>query len=579
MAIISICNNQEVFYQLDSTYSDFYNKSYECEEAFGLAETFSKLNVKTANHYVSGSGDFALGVGSFLVDGTFLDQDALKIILKDFNTPQFSRSRITGVFCIAVYKSRKLTIFVDESSDYDLFYHIDDKVVTITNSYYHLARTLDGVKVDEAALAQKLFYLNILGNKSPFLGVDRLLGNQCIVWDVEHGWNVLPFNRMVSITAENVISYSYERYKGIDRLFRNSALFMTGGQDSRLMLSFLLRQGFKPSLIYGESDSPSLITRKNDKQIVETIAEKMELPITIENWSNNRTNFEIALEKYGEYALDYGYNANYLASFERCKVELIESGYHIELFRNVDVVRGFENKYLSLDEFISKIYLGRNLKTLLSDWQELWANMRVSLEALCKELGLDKTHLSCENCVSLLAAAYYPSSINFFNLANRFAYSFSFLGDWDIGQKLAIIPPKDKAKSKMQIAAIKSFCPELLNFPFFSHVREQTLKGDKAYLEDKHKALVRVKRVVQKSIPKNAIYKYLRILYRRLTGNTGDIVEINQEASLVREIYDDLQGSIVLFGIDPKAMSEEYALLTQAEMFVAYDKLLKQVFK
>lgn len=579
MAIISICNNQQVFCKLDSTYSDFYCKSYECEEPFGLAETFGKLNVKTVNHYVSDSGDFALGVGSFLVDGVFLDQDALKIILKDFNTAQFSRSRITGVFCIAVYKSRKLTIFVDENSDFDLFYHIDDKVVTVTNSYYHLARTLDGVKVDEVALAQKLFYLNILGNKSPFLGINRLLGNQCIVWEAERGWNVLPFSRTIPITAESVISYSYERYKGIDGLFLNSALFMTGGQDSRLMLSFLLKQGLKPSLIYGESDSPSLITRKNDKQIVETIAEKMDLPIAVENWSNNRTNFKIALEKYGEYALDYGYNANYLASFERCKAELIESGYNIELFRNVDVVKGFENKYLSLEEFISKMYLGRNPKTLLSDWQELWGDMRDSLEALCKELGLDKTHLSCENCVSLLAAAFYPSSINFFNLANRFAYSFSFLGDWDISQKLANIPSKDKAKSKLQIAAIKTFCPELLNFPFFSHVREQTLKGSKTYLEDKHKVLVHVKRAVQKSIPKNVIYRYLRILYRRLIGSVGDIAEITQEVSLVREIYDDLQGSIVLFGIDPKAISEENALLTQAQMFVAFDELLKQVLE
>ncbi len=577
MAIISICENSTTFNKLDEIYSKYYTQSYECKSSFGFAETFRKLNIETVNHYVSSSGDFALGVGSFLVDGLYLDKEALRKVLEDFDFSTFSRSRITGVFCIAIYKSGILTVFVDENSNYDLYYCLEQENVTITNSYYHLALSLGKKAIDNVAVAQKLFYGNILGTKSPILGIQKLQGNQCIQWEANAGWRILPYKRDISNSEENIIHFTINRFKKIGKLFDSSSVFMTGGQDSRLMLAFLLAQGFKPELIYGESDSPSLITRSTDKHIVESISKRLNLPIAIKNWSEDRTKYTLNLEKYGEYLLDYGYNARYISTFETCDSELIESGYNAELFRNPDALSGFENMCMNLNDFISEVYLARKFRNLLSEWSALQDYMQNSLSDLCKELNLDENNLTYQDDLALLACAYYPSSANFFNLANRFAYSFNFLGDWDVSQRLARIKPSEKSKSKLQILAIKTFYPSLLDYPFFSHVREQVLSADKSYLEEKHKVLVKTKRVIQKAIPKNHIYRLLRIIYRKLTGSSKEAAEVTSEANLVREIYSELHDSAVLFGVNPRDMEKEYSLLTEAQFFKAYDKFLRGI--
>lgn len=213
MAIISICENSTTFNKLDEIYSKYYTQSYECKSSFGFAETFRKLNIETVNHYVSSSGDFALGVGSFLVDGLCLDKEALRKVLEDFDFSTFSRSRITGVFCIAIYKSGILTVFVDENSNYDLYYCLEQENVTITNSYYHLALSLGKKAIDNVAVAQKLFYGNILGTKSPILGIQKLQGNQCIQWEANAGWRILPYKRDISNSEENIIHFTINRFK------------------------------------------------------------------------------------------------------------------------------------------------------------------------------------------------------------------------------------------------------------------------------------------------------------------------------------------------------------------------------
>lgn len=577
MAIISICENPEAFKKLDAIYSKHYVSSYSHKTSFGFVETFRKLNIETTNHFVFDSGDFALGVGSFLMDGLYLDKGALCRVLEDFDLSTFSRSRLVGNFCIAVYKSGTLTIFVDENSEYDLYYCLEENKVAITNSYYHLALAIEKSTIDKVAVAQKLFYGNILGTKSPILGIQKLQGNQCIQWRSDLGWRVLPYKRSIPNTSEDVISYTFNRFKGISKLFDSSSVFMTGGQDSRLMLAFLLAQGFKPELIYGESDSPSLVTRSNDKYIVESISEKLDLPISIKKWSENKSNYALNLEKYGEYILDYGYNASYISTFEQCDSELIESGYNAELFRNLDALNGFEDKRMNLQEFISDAYLVRKLKNLLSEWTELQVYMENSLLDLCKEFKLDESNLTYQDALIMLACTYYPSSVNFFNLANRFAYSFDFLGDWGVSQQLARIEPNRKSKSKLQILAIKSFYPPLLDYAFFSHLREQVLSTDRTYLEEKHKILVKIKRTVQKTIPKNRIYRLMRIAYRKLTGNSKEATEVTSEASLVKEVYAELHDSIVLFGIDPQDVQKEYSLLTEANLFKAYDRFLRDI--
>lgn len=577
MAIISICDNSATFDRLDEFYSKHYTRSFVRKASFGFAETFSKLNIETLNHFISSSGDFAFGVGSFLVDGSYLDKEALRKVLEDFDFSTFFRSRIVGEFCVAIYKSGTLTIFVDENSNYDLYYCLDENGTAITNSYYHLALALGKSEVDKVAIAQKLFYGNILGVRSPVLGVQKLQGNQCIQWRADLGWRVLPYKRDIPHKGEDIVDYTFNRFKGISRLFDSSSVFMTGGQDSRLMLAFLLAQGFKPELIYGESDSPSLITRSNDKHIVESISKELGLPFAKKNWSENKSNYALNLEKYGEYILDYGYNANYISTFEQCDSELIESGYNAELFRNPDALNGFEDKRMNLQEFISEVYLARKFRNLLSEWSELQEYMENSLLDICKEFNLDEDNLTYQDALIILACAYYPSSANFFNLANRFAYSFSFLGDWGASQKLARINTNRKSKSRLQILAIKSFYPTLLDFSFFSHIREQVLSQDKAYLEEKHKILVKIKRKVQKTIPKNRIYRLLRIVYRKLTGNSKEATEVTSEASLVKEVYAELHDSIVLFGVDPRDMQKEYSLLTEANLFKAYDRFLRDI--
>ena len=248
-----------------------------------------------------------------------------------------------------------------------------------------------------------------------------------------------------------------------------------------------------------------------------------------------------------------------------------------ELFRNPDALSGFENMCMNLNDFISEVYLARKFRNLLSEWSALQDYMQNSLSDLCKELNLDENNLTYQDDLALLACAYYPSSANFFNLANRFAYSFNFLGDWDVSQRLARIKPSEKSKSKLQILAIKTFYPSLLDYPFFSHVREQVLSADKSYLEEKHKVLVKTKRVIQKAIPKNHIYRLLRIIYRKLTGSSKEAAEVTSEANLVREIYSELHDSAVLFGVNPRDMEKEYSLLTEAQFFKAYDKFLRGI--
>ncbi len=521
-----ICSHHEDYEKITSLFKGF-TISATGKSLFGEYAAYRKLRLHTENRFQDGD-DFAVGVGTFIYKGD-KDAGALKGILRDWTGDLNIRENIIGSYCIGVYKNGEFSLFVDECASYKLYYYLDTETnrFAATTTFYHLAKGMN-CSVDDEAFLGDVFFCNVGGctmcPQVHWLTGERELHYQDGVWTVRR--IVCPNEKLDTGLCE----YLKDKYKDIPHVFTQSATFLTGGQDSRITLAFMLALGMKPTCCYGIGDSTVTNTKNEDMHCVQRIAEQNDLPVYLMNWKDSDLDgCADYLSKYGEQYTIYGASKNFFGEFEeKMEGEFFTFGYLGEAFRAVEAITDYPQEYYTLEQYVDDIYLQpfRN-QIQNSAFLALRENVYQQYCICCGALEMDIKHITKDEFQILNSFYRLRWDMRMNQLANMFFYSFPLFADRKAYNYIDHVPYHHKLYSKFQMECIEEFYPSLLEIPFFSHIKPKSYNPETHELTEKQ-LVVGLKDKVKKRVTNPTLYRFFRYMYYILRGDMKGLQEIHQ---------------------------------------------------
>lgn len=546
-----LCSNNDDVDRIANKMKDFFSVSGSYIGNFGKLITYSKLRIKTTNLYISPCG-FSAGTGTYIYKEQ-TGEEALQSILNDFSGDCFSiRENLIGSYCIIISKNDELFIFVDSSNTYNVYYLLDEveNRFIVTTSYYHIAQIVDNIIVDETLFISDWLHTTI-GEETIFEGIKKLTGNKFLHFKTER-WYLEELQISVRNFDNEFSNKVIKMYSPLNKCFPKTAIFLTGGQDSRLNLALLLALNAHPKVYYGIGDSSDTSTKNDDLNIVKLISEKHELDFNTMNWRNSdQSDKEYYLHKYGELYSIYSFNKNFISEFEaKIDTDYICFGYFGEVFRTIEPIEVYKKDVFSLDEFIDDLYLA-GLKTLFRS--QCYEGFRSSIYQLflnvCKEKNLNPKRLTKDDFQKLntVYRQRWDTIIN--NFANIFFYSFPFFGDISITNAAENKKYNEKIHSKYLMKCLEGFTPSLLEIPFFSHIKVKTYNSNTYELLDKQIS-AKIKDRIREKIHNKIIMNFIRQIYYILRNDKKGLDEIKKEYIEKRLLIKELESNINLNQID-----------------------------
>lgn len=529
-----------------------FARTVDLHDCFGSVVAFGKLGIETSNIFSSDLG-FAVGVGTFVYEG-LLDDNALAGIFRDFSGDvRDMQKRIIGSYALAIWKGGKLTIFVDSNGIYDLYYCIEDGFAAICSSLFLIGAALPEVTINSEAMVQQLFQSCIIGEDSIIRGVSKLSGDRSIEWE-GHDWRLVPL-RDVSFGVsgfEELASATVARYSGLRKCFNSPAVAMTGGQDSRLTLAVLLGVGVDPRLVYWRGDSISTNTKERDLECVREIASKYALDIELWNASDScRDRYVESLHSFGEYSRLYGYNENLIAELRATSCDFLTFGYFGEIFRNIEEIDTYPKEIFSIEDYFDELCLRGNYKKIYPDYQSYREHRIEDLKRICGELNLNPERLSKDDFQYLNTETYRKrADTHMINFVNQFRYSFPLLGDRMLTDTMNGVGYKERVGSRPMLKMLKQLAPDLLNVPFFSHIRRMKVDATRLVLREGNGSMLNVKQYLQRNKKGAWYYSAARKIYHIINRDAKSLREISSEGEVRKPLLDALAEAEVLSMLD-----------------------------
>lgn len=437
-------------------------------------------------------------VGTFIYNGK-IDDKALRDIYMKFNgnVGEIQKS-VIGSYCLAIKKYNKVYIFVDLNHTYDMYYYIQRNDFIITNTYYHISTITSQLNFNVNAFIERGFQYSNLGNETVFKEINKILGNEYLIYDLDKNeMNLNETKVVIECDNLNITDLIEARLKDLYTFRDSTGIFMTGGLDSRLVLSILTKIGISPSLIYGEGNSLNTSTKVEDKEIIQILSDSLNLPVTFLNWNDSdKMDREKYYEKYGELALIYNFNKNIIDSFESdIDVKFVEFGYFGEIFRNVDWLENFDGKSLDLAVFMQEFYIKDALKKTLTNYNRYYEFLEYKWRRICSSLKIDPNQISKDDFQKLHLEYRKSADTVMLNFANNFVYSTPILADCFITKFALSQIYEEKISAKLQIKFIENINKDLLDYPFFSHQTMKSYDKNQCALIDTQKRLVKSKEI------------------------------------------------------------------------------------
>lgn len=286
--------------------------------------------------------------------------------------------------------------------------------------------------------------------------------------------------------------------------YKDIFLSITGGVDSRLILSIFLHNGIKPKLLYGKGDSILTYTCDEDFAIAQQISKKYNLELINRDWSQ-RTNiisdWNNLLEHFNSHFKIYNGNINVLESYINLSTsdnDFFEFGYFGEVFRSLDFQESMNKDEIGFELLIKK-FLRHDYDNLLFDSKKFISYLGNKIEYLIghKELV---THRDINE---LFLNYRYNADTHMLNFINSFSYSYPILSNNSL---ISLILKVDEEKKKyygLQLELINYFSKSLLEIPFFSHNQNMLFNKNKFCLKP------------QKTIGNHTI-DFAKLLYKKL---------------------------------------------------------------
>jgi hypothetical protein len=216
-------------------------------------------------NFLQAGDDFVAIAGTFFYRGE-AGEAALKLLLTDYEPPFDRWADVLGHFAALVYKRGRLFAFTDWAASFHLYQTADRSV--LSTSFLSAARSLDRLSFNPQAVYEFVFAGTPLGDDAVFGELSRPartqqleLGEQVRVYETPRA---LPVDERAE-TTEALIDRIAAKLRAafavpVRHYANNIQCPLSGGFDSRLVLSLLLDQGVKPQLyVYGKKDDADVV--------------------------------------------------------------------------------------------------------------------------------------------------------------------------------------------------------------------------------------------------------------------------------------------------------------------------------
>jgi len=502
---------------------------------------FNKRVVKTDNFLKIDENNFIASSGTIIYKQEF-GKNALKKIFDDFDSNHIDEVRSNGMgnYLIVIQKNDCIYAFVDKYQIFKTYYFNINDTWFISNSLFDIGKALDDIEIDEFAFMQETMQIGVIGNQSIFKNVYQLFGDEFIQINHEtqkFSIHKVPYKRTKRNFEDKNIDEIVEEFKLISQkyfgmvknIFGNEiGIHMTGGLDSRTILSGFLSVNAKPKLLYGIGENNITNTKAEDLNIIELISNLFNLEYNTLNWENNYLySFEkwnVFFAKYGFNYSIYGVNNNFFEEYEG-KLEdypcFFEFGYFGEYLRLRDWAQKQNKNFFTIDEFVSDYHLKSFLERIyvnVNDFKKYLID-KFKSEAIKYEIQLSENMFSVNQFeeLRLLSNKYADSRIT--NFINEFAPSVIILSTEELYEFILDVPAKYRKDAVFQLKLIDSLCSKSLDIPFFSHAKKQCFDKKEYKIKPLLTKPEKINEILKHFGISGQIYSFLRKLYFYFSGD------------------------------------------------------------
>lgn len=234
--------------------------------------TFEKIISPVVNFIENEKGDFCASSGCFFYKGKN-GKSALDLFLNDFDPDNYSPYSFLGIFTLIIRKHGRLFIVTDPLGGSRIFHNSDRSIWS--SSFLALAESASSLSIDKQGVYEYCFQETTYGKTTPINEI-KMADSLCYFEFCEDGIRSIKKNIPVDFerTASNyddLLDEHSSLLQGQMNYVVSSygpkiATALSGGYDSRLMLSLARNAGITPDVyVYGADDS-------QDVKVAQTIA-------------------------------------------------------------------------------------------------------------------------------------------------------------------------------------------------------------------------------------------------------------------------------------------------------------------
>lgn len=535
---------------IEAGYSNF--KEY-CVDGFNLL-AFTKLNVNNENFFKLTNGDFIATSGT-LIYKEQLGKKALRLLYENFHGKlKDVREYIVGNYLLTIKKNDKIYIFCEENNLFNIFYRYNNNKWIVSNSFNDVAMyNTKELTINNFNFLEYSFQSTIIGNGTVYNEIYKLLGDEYVVIDLKEDSFKVRNEEIDSLVSSDIDTNSIDYFcevlndkvRIISEKFKNHTMCMTGGLDSRLVFSSMMKNNIKPNLTYGIGNSPLTNTKSKDLSINRIIAERYALDLSVMNWDTpeefNRDWLELN-DKYDILSLIYAGSKNVFGALENIKTEFIDFGYFGEPYRNVPWIDQLKSDTFTINEFIDDFYIYKPLKTSITNYTQYRNHLKDKFLYLCEMKNLNPNKLTKIDFQVLHNVYRKGADTMLLNLMNRLCYSVSILGQKELLDISEILPYSIKKDSNFILKAINNNYCDTLEIPFFSHIENWIFDSESFKLIpfNKEKLVSKfLKAKFKKIITNDKLISWAKMIYIKSCSGKYSQKDV-EEYSLSRILEEDI---------------------------------------
>lgn len=550
---------------------DLYKDALKINEKAGLSisgkfvnnhikfASYHKRNFSNINFLPIGDHDFFSATGTFIYDGK-IGEDALRKAHKQYKQSENLdgiRNNAIGHYALIVKASDFVEVVCDKETQYEIYYYNQGNTWFITDSLYLLG-LVKGSEASRLKLLERILQTRNMGSETFLRNVKQLWDYEKLKIGLKQGGlkkKKLPLydnRKKFSIynnqhkAVENFTSKIRNIFYNVEQAFDSRiGLQLTGGLDSRTVLSAALSKNLEPTLIYGRGNNGLSNTKEADLDAVLEYSKKFNLPNYIMDWSGELEDYS---EKYyKQYLLKYGFRYEVLSctpSYVREKENrlpkifdenqyIILAGFgsgftnsrpweddysdHVsfsDLTREHARTQDFsEGGFLRKKEYIE--YMQKQLAGLAQEMPEIHPNPTSN--------GVPGGEVSI---FKLLIHRKPAGKIMNFN--NEFSYFLNPLATSPLFRELLRLPDSFRKGNKFQVSVIKTLEPEVFEIPVYSGCQPKRLIGEQVIPDNPL-----IKRAIKKllELTPESFSRMIKKLYHEISedSNNKSINELLEE--------------------------------------------------